>query len=54
MGLGDEIGLQMLWIRTLDRSRNIDPSFQALQLWSFAGMGQGISLESTSRLRQRL
>ena len=54
MRLGDQIGLETLWSGPLNRAGNIDPSFQALQLWTLAGMGQGISLKSTSGLRQGL
>ena len=52
MSFGDKISHQALWIWPLDRSRHIDPPFQTIKLWALAGVGQGVSLESTSRLRQ--
>ena len=52
MCLGDQLGLQALGIGTLDRSGQIDPPFQALQLWALGRMGQGVGLESPARFRQ--
>ena len=54
VGLGDQIGLQALWIRTVDRSRQIDPPLQTLQLRALAGVSQGIGLKRPARCRQSL